>query len=145
MNTKPRVARPGAQMMHWRNTLGIVAFCSLLGCSTSLKKALDEVQLGADKATVLESLGNPKATLRRSGRDIWTFHYYEANQLHMRSLIFENGRVVHIGRPELKKEGIAASDPVIEDYEKLLSESSSDQGEGANQGKFKDLDEAKKP
>lgn len=132
-------------MKLWCKTLGVVAFCSLLGCATSLKKALDEVQLGSDKATVLESLGNPKATLRRSGRDIWTFHYFEEGQLHMRSLIFENGRVVHVGRPELKKEGVTATDPVIEDYEKLLSESSSDQEDSSAQGKFKVLDEAKKP
>lgn len=69
---------------------------SITSCTTSPKRDFEKIQVGMDKADVLELMGNPKRTRRWKGKDEWIYRFYDNNQEVQKKLVFELGRVIEI-------------------------------------------------
>jgi outer membrane protein assembly factor BamE (lipoprotein component of BamABCDE complex) len=69
-----------------------------VGCQSAPWKDIDRVQLGQNKASVLELLGSPSIIRRAHDRDVWLYNYeHGANSSTEREIDFANGRVVYVG------------------------------------------------
>ena len=89
-----------------QKVLGVLITATLIlsGC-TSVQGALDEVRPGQDKDSVLHAAGNPARTFRENNQDHWIYVYYQKNQQWLRDVIFDDGKVIRVTRPNLTKEG----------------------------------------
>ncbi len=101
------------------------------GCSTPVHKLFDRLEVGQDKAEVLEVAGPPKHSVRSKGRDVWIYRYYKEESEHRRTLVFEQGKLTVVG-PESRildpKENMIESE--LENLDKT----------GQPKGSFKTLD-----
>lgn len=57
---------------------------------------MKKLSVGMDKATVLDIVGDPDKTFRQSGKDYWTYKYYEKDELKEGQVIIENGFVTYV-------------------------------------------------
>lgn len=67
-----------------------------------------KVQSGMDKHSVLQIMGSPDTTLRRSGQDRWYYNYYEQNTPITKEVRFQEGLAVYSGDPV--KPALSAAD-----------------------------------
>lgn len=75
----------------WASVIPALLF--LAGCVTPLSKEVSKVKPGMMKWDVLDTLGSPTISERRSGRDRWTYVYFDGNKRQGRVIEFENGEV----------------------------------------------------
>ena len=68
----------------------------LASCSTPTHVAFERVQLGHEKADVLELIGSPQRTRRWKGKDEWTYVFYSGQQVVEKAVKFEDGKVVAV-------------------------------------------------
>lgn len=110
----------------------------LSGCSSlSVEEGLNRVKTGMDKGSVLELVGNPKRTFRMDSKDTWIYTFYKSEREYVRSVTFENGRVLNVTTTHVLR---APSDE--NDHEETL-EQVEDQLRELNKGDkgvFKDVD-----
>lgn len=64
-------------------------------------KEFDKVAGGMEKDDVLDMMGSPTATLRRSGKDRWFYVFYEDKIRFEKEVQFFEGKVVYKGEPWL--------------------------------------------
>ncbi len=73
----------------------------LVACSTHQSKALRRVQIGMDKASVLEIAGNPTRISRHLGQDRWSYENMNSDSTAAEArttyVYFAEGRVTHVG------------------------------------------------
>ncbi|MGZ6480365.1 MAG: hypothetical protein ACXWQE_13735 [Bdellovibrionales bacterium] len=82
-------------------------FLVLTGCATAtVGVALDKVRVGMDKDKVLESAGNPQRTFREAMQDHWIYTYFKEDHEWRRDVIFEEGKVVKITRPQAREDWV---------------------------------------
>jgi outer membrane protein assembly factor BamE (lipoprotein component of BamABCDE complex) len=72
-------------------------FLILTGCQTLPEKDFETLKPGMDKHTVLETMGSPNATVRRSGQDRWYYTYYQNEVPVTKEVRFQEGMAVHAG------------------------------------------------
>ena len=91
-----------------------------------------------DKGDVLELMGSPLRTLRRSGKDHWIYRYPVNGNLEATKIIFEQGYVVEIKKHSLRPHKLhAAMDSVsLKEYEQAIKERQQRQ-----ESQFVELDE----
>lgn len=104
--------------MRIKSLLKAFSFCSFLAfvaCQTSPKtqlERLDSVQVGMDKAQVLDTIGaGPRKSERKSGQDRWIYEVFpdrEGSITEQREIRFENGKVVYRGA--VQKPAISAAE-----------------------------------
>jgi outer membrane protein assembly factor BamE (lipoprotein component of BamABCDE complex) len=88
----------------------------LSGCSTPQSKALKEIQVGMDKADVLEIAGNPSRITRHLGQDRWTYEDFSNSSSVSTAgsgkkttfVYFSEGRVTYVGPAEVNPDSPAA-------------------------------------
>src|SRR3712207_2328526 len=87
--------------------LSMVVLSFTTACQTSAKSKvenLDKVQVGMDKAQVLEVTGfGPRTSDRKNGQDRWFFEVFpDRNEsvTHQREIRFQDGKVVYNGAPQ---------------------------------------------
>lgn len=99
--------------------LSVVILLLISGCSTPMSKGLDSVQVGMNRAAVLEAAGNPKFTQRAQSQDTWVYAYFEGEQEYRRPVIFVDGKVTEIGtpRPHPDPEKDLKKAATLEEYE----------------------------
>lgn len=115
-------------MKHLISILLLSAFS--LGCQTLPQTDFAKVQPGMDKHSVLEIMGSPNSTLRRSGQDRWYYNYYEQNSPVTKEVRFQEGLAVYSG--DLMKPALSAEDEdkrneesnqaLVADYERSQNE-----------------------
>lgn len=86
----------------------------VLGCATGGEHVVDGIREGMDKDQVLRDAGNPRRTYRTSGQDHWIYTFFRGEQEFSRTVSFEDGKVVKIGRPVAKQNW----DKEMENYER---------------------------
>ncbi|MEK6555482.1 MAG: outer membrane protein assembly factor BamE [Bdellovibrionota bacterium] len=74
-------------------------FLVLAACSSPEKKAEHKVQIGMDKAAVLDALGTPKKTGRVHGSDRWMYETTTNGQVEKTDVYFQEGKVSYVGAP----------------------------------------------
>ncbi|MCE3010299.1 MAG: outer membrane protein assembly factor BamE [Proteobacteria bacterium] len=86
------------------------AICSALvmGCQMSPSKQFNKVSVGMEKDQVLEIMGSPQQTLRRSGADRWTYVFYNTETQESRQVHFSEGKAIYVG--EVYKPEVSAED-----------------------------------
>ncbi len=88
--------------MIWR--VGIFLFALLIvGCATSGTSVVDRLREGMDKDEVLREAGDPKRTYRSNGQDHWIYVHYKKSEEYTRTVSFEDGKIVKIGRAVAKQ------------------------------------------
>ncbi len=75
-----------------------VLFC-LAACSSAEKAPEQKIQMGMDKAAVLEVLGTPKKTGRVHGSDRWTYETTVNGETEKMEVFFQEGKVSYYGAP----------------------------------------------
>lgn len=68
----------------------------LAGCASPGPHNLRKVDVGMEKAAVLEQLGNPIRTSRHQGQDRWTYITTDNSETFV---YFSEGKVTHVGSP----------------------------------------------
>lgn len=112
-------------MSAFRASIFAAGFTLLLNaCSSAPKHLVEDVKEGMDKDQVLDTAGNPARTFRTNGQDHWIYVFYQGSQEMARDVVFEENRVVSIGRPVGK-----------ENWTKTLESIKKDKGDG-----FKTID-----
>lgn len=87
----------------------IISLSLVLGCS-SVQHSLDAVSVGMEKGEVLESLGGPTLTKRRSNEDVWQYTFYDGDKKIVKELRFKGNKLTYKGEPSLPKSGQTAKD-----------------------------------
>jgi len=92
---------------------------SVFSCSHNPYESLQEVEVGNDKAYVLDKVGSPLRSRHQNGKNIWTYRFYseETNGLVYKDIILDGEKVVEIRNA--KESDIKD----IEKKEKLVEES----------------------
>ncbi|MCB0411768.1 MAG: hypothetical protein KDD22_04540 [Bdellovibrionales bacterium] len=76
----------------------LLAMVHLAGCATPIHKSFPKLELGQDKADVLEILGRgPEHSERDDDEDHWTYKYYRNDVEYRRRLTFDQNKLVDIG------------------------------------------------
>jgi outer membrane protein assembly factor BamE (lipoprotein component of BamABCDE complex) len=68
-------------------------------CSTPQHQAVKSIDVGMDKADVLEKMGNPTRKTRHHGQDRWTYEF--DGNADSTYIYFSGGKVTYIGAAEL--------------------------------------------
>jgi outer membrane protein assembly factor BamE (lipoprotein component of BamABCDE complex) len=76
--------------------LTIAAATLLTGCASPGPHNLRKVDVGMEKAEVLEQIGNPVRTGRHQGQDRWTYLTPDNSETF---IYFSEGKVTHVGSP----------------------------------------------
>jgi outer membrane protein assembly factor BamE (lipoprotein component of BamABCDE complex) len=76
----------------------------LVGCATAVPAGLNSIRPGMDKDKVLESAGNPQRTFREAMQDHWIYTYFINDREWRREIIFDEGKVLRVGRPLAKED-----------------------------------------
>lgn len=92
-----------------KKTLLLAVMAALVGC-VSPDRPLDDVRVSMDKDQVLRTAGNPKYTYRSENQDHWVYFYESGDRMFSKTLTFEAGRVVQVGRPQTKDKDAATKD-----------------------------------
>jgi outer membrane protein assembly factor BamE (lipoprotein component of BamABCDE complex) len=79
--------------------LTATVFLFLAACSSPEKAPESKIQMGMDKAAVLEALGTPKKTGRIHGSDRWTYETTVNGQVEKTDVYFQEGKVTYFGAP----------------------------------------------
>lgn len=110
---------------HFQRFVVSLFFCTLAlgqsGCSTPQSKALKEIQVGMDKADVLEIAGNPSRITRHLGQDRWSYEDFSASTKNNPGDIsavarttfvyFSDGRVTYVGPAEINPDKVMQKSP----------------------------------
>lgn len=80
----------------------------LSACSSTQHSFENRIQVGMDKAEVLEICGGPQLTKRRNSEDVWQYFFYSGDQKSVRELHFKNNKVSYKGEPVGPKPGDSA-------------------------------------
>lgn len=76
-------------------TIAALIFCA---CQTPAKTSFESLQVGMDKATVVEAAGSPTKTGRWRGKDRWIYEFTDKSGVTVvREITFEEGRAIYIG------------------------------------------------
>ena len=101
--------------MRGNSIITLLFFTLLAACQTSPKtqlERLDSVQVGMDKAQVLDTIGSgPRKSERKSGQDRWIFEIFpdrEASATEQREIRFQDGKVIYRG--VVQKPAISAAE-----------------------------------
>lgn len=77
---------------------------TIVSCSTPKHQALRKIEVGMDKAEVLDLVGNPSRISRQHGQDRWAYEVSDRSSSETTYIYFADGRVTYIGNsPELSK------------------------------------------
>jgi len=89
-----------------RLKLLVGAMCVLFvaACSTPQHKALRSIDVGMDKADVLEKLGNPTRKTRHQGQDRWSYEYQNESGMQLTHIYFAGGKVTYVGDADAPKQ-----------------------------------------
>jgi outer membrane protein assembly factor BamE (lipoprotein component of BamABCDE complex) len=74
-----------------------------IGCASSGGNVVDSLREGMDKDEVLRKAGDPKRTYRSNGQDHWIYVFYKTSEEYSRTVTFEDGKIIRIGRAVAKK------------------------------------------
>lgn len=77
-----------------------------------MAKQFERINVGADKDSVLDRLGNPRGITRMNGEDRWYYMYYQDEIRQQKEIHFKDGLVVYVGD---KKKPTPEIDPVVID------------------------------
>ncbi|MFN7262516.1 MAG: outer membrane protein assembly factor BamE [Pseudobdellovibrionaceae bacterium] len=101
-----KLMKTGSQRM----VILVLSLASLftVGCQMSPSKQFNKVTVGMEKDQVLEIMGSPQQTLRRSGADRWTYVFYNQETKESRQVHFSEGKAVYVG--EVYKPEVSAED-----------------------------------
>lgn len=80
----------------------------LSSCTTPQHSFDSGLQLGMDKAEVIELMGGPQFTKRRNSEDVWQYHFYNGEQKTVKELHFRNNKVSYKGDPVGPRPGESA-------------------------------------
>lgn len=107
-----------------RKLLTALFVFGLVGCATSLPRALDDIQTGMDKDRVLDLAGNPSHTYRADQADHWVYTYFVDDHEMKREVVFSEGKVVKISRPLSRDEWTKELEQTstMEEYEQKVRE-----------------------
>jgi outer membrane protein assembly factor BamE (lipoprotein component of BamABCDE complex) len=72
--------------------------CALCGCQSPAYKSFDQVHVGMDKASIVESVGSPTKSMRWHGMDRWIYEFGDhPGGTQVREVHFEAGRAIYVG------------------------------------------------
>ncbi|MCC7403340.1 MAG: outer membrane protein assembly factor BamE [Bdellovibrionales bacterium] len=119
----------------------LLVSCGLVlmpSCSTPPHVAFERVQLGDEKADVLEVMGSPQRTRRSKGQDEWIYIFRSGQEMVEREVLFQDGKVVAVqnSKGQSSTEQKVRSAESLDQLNAVGQESASPAG---NKG-FKDLD-----
>lgn len=69
----------------------------ITACTTATKSVQQAVQVGMDKAAVLEVVGNPTRISRHLGQDRWSYENPIGGNERTTYIYFSDGRVTYVG------------------------------------------------
>lgn len=73
---------------------------ALMGCQTNMFKQYEKIQVGQEKADVLEIMGSPLRSERYKGQDFWTYVFYTSDDTrYEKEVYFTNNKVTYVGEP----------------------------------------------
>ena len=82
----------------------LLVFAALTACASSGgSSVVDGLREGMDKDEVLRIAGDPKRTFRSNGQDHWIYVHYKSSEEFSRTVTFDEGKIVKIGRAVAKK------------------------------------------
>ena len=82
----------------------LLLIAALTACASSGgSSVVDSLRDGMDKDEVLRLAGDPKRTFRSNGQDHWIYVHYKSNEEFARTVTFEDGKIVKVGRGVAKK------------------------------------------
>jgi outer membrane protein assembly factor BamE (lipoprotein component of BamABCDE complex) len=107
-------------------------------CSTPPYVAFEKVQLGDEKADVLEVMGSPQRTRRSKGQDEWIYIFRSGQEMVEREVLFQDGKVVAVQNSK----GQSSTEQKIRSAESIdqLNAVGQEAASPANNKGFKDLD-----
>jgi outer membrane protein assembly factor BamE (lipoprotein component of BamABCDE complex) len=73
---------------------------AIAACATSQVQALKSVEVGMDKADVLEKVGNPTRKTREFNQDRWSYELDSENKSQVTYVYFSEGKVTYVGPGE---------------------------------------------
>jgi outer membrane protein assembly factor BamE (lipoprotein component of BamABCDE complex) len=74
--------------------LSLLAFC-VFGCA-SAHKDLSGIQVGMEKADILDAYGNPQRVERVKGQDQWIYVTHNGSDETEKKVIFSEGKVIGV-------------------------------------------------
>ncbi|MCB0366064.1 MAG: hypothetical protein H6624_17950 [Bdellovibrionaceae bacterium] len=123
-------------------TMSCLISLLLSSCTTPLHVAFERVEVGHEKADVLELVGSPNRTRRWKGVDEWTYIFYSGHQIVEKEVKFEDGKVVAVqnakGQHSLEQQLLKAK--TMQEYESKVRSSRPSADEG-----FQDLNGEDEP
>ena len=97
--------------------------CILLtSCASNFDADLKKIQVGDDKARVLELLGSPRRAIRLKDIDRWTYTYQADGQEQVKIIDFQNGKVIKTAEKQSNDGADVTPEnaETYEDYEKSI-------------------------
>lgn len=89
------------------NFIFFILSCVFIGCASPQHQALRRVDVGMDKADVLDLVGNPTRTDRAYNQDRWTYESYKntsstsGDENSTTYVFFADGKVTYVGPDEM--------------------------------------------
>lgn len=81
----------------------LVLLFLITSCATTPKDRFANILPGMDKSAVLEELGSPLRSERKSGQDVWYYNFHSDQTVDEFEVVFSDGAVVYAGEPQQPK------------------------------------------
>lgn len=100
--------RPISYNLRMKLVIAIFTVLTLVSCTTPQHSFDSDLQIGMDKADVIELMGGPQFTKRRNSEDVWQYHFFNGEQKTIKELHFKNNKVSYKGEPTGPRPGESA-------------------------------------